>query len=272
MILPPCRICRHEAHYAMKLPKESKNRYLLATMTNEPFQPVRLYYSIPDRQFVTEKLRALKCMVEAPPEGCWQWLFHAEAASLRFPGGYDDVPKEKRPIVLGRIRFPNNGGMMLQTNSIPRAIEGARFFGPRLGPEVVAMRFRIVNRCFAAGEGKLDELMKSLDQDVTVIDPREAEAAFRREFKEVRTMQDAERAAAEMVERRLASREDVPMVEDFPLAPEEETPEFRDLATALQLRFVRAVEHWQGNTHLTLSAIIVRTLKENGQTRSGRQG
>jgi hypothetical protein len=237
---------------------------LLATMTNEPFQPVRLYYSIPDRSFVTRKLRALKCMIEVPPDRCWQWLFHAEAASIRFPAGrYDDVPREKRPIVLGRIRFPKDDGMTLQTNSIPRAIEGARFFGPRLGAEVVAMRVRVVNRCFAAEEGVPDELMKTLDRDVTVIDWREAENAVRREFKGIRTRQDAERAAREFLERRLASGEDVPLVEDFPLVPEDETPEFRELATTLQLRGVRALEHWQGNTHLTLAAIIVRTVKEN---------
>jgi hypothetical protein len=100
-----------------------KPRCLLATMTNEPFQPVRLYYSIPDRSFVTRKLQALECMVEEPPEQCWQWLFDSEAASLRFAaGGFDDVPKQKRPIVLGRIRFPKPNGMTLQTNSIERAI------------------------------------------------------------------------------------------------------------------------------------------------------
>ena len=232
-------------------------------MTGEPFQPVRLYYSIPDRLFVVKKLRAMKCMLEVPTERCWQWLLQGEAAALRFPGGYDAVPKEKRPIVLGRIRFPKDDGMTLQTNSIPRAIEGARFFGPRLGPEVIAMRCRMVNRCFAANEGKLKDLMETLDRDVTVIEPREAEAAVRREFAGVRTLLDAERAAAEFVERRLKSREDVPLVEDFPLAPEEETPDFRDLTTTLQLRGVRALEHWQGNTHLTMAAIIVRTIKEN---------
>lgn len=257
----------------MKLSKDPKKKRLLATMTNEPFQPVRLYYSIPGRSFVTGKLRALKCMIEVPPERCWQWLFHAEASSLRFPaGGYDDVPKERRPIVLGRIRFPKNDGMTLQTNSIPRAIEGARFFGPRLGPEVVAIRLRVVNRCFAADEGRREALMKILDRDVTVIDPREAEAALMREFKDVRTVQDANRAAAKMMERKLASREDVPMVEDFPLAPEEETPDFRHLATTLQLRSIRAFEHWRGNTHLTLSAIIMRTFKENALTCGDRRG
>jgi len=92
---------------------------------------------------------------------CWQWLFHAEAASLQLAAGYDAVPVEKRPIVLGRIRFPKNGGMTVQTNSIDRTIGAARFFAPHLGPQVVAMRCRLVNRCFAADEGRPDKLMKT---------------------------------------------------------------------------------------------------------------
>jgi hypothetical protein len=253
-------------------PKNPKYRRLLATMTQEPFQPVRLYYAIPDRAFVTAKLRGLKCTVEPPAERCWQWLFHAEAASLRFAAGYDEVPKEKRPIVLGRLRFPKSGGMTLQTNSILRAIEGARFFGARLGPEVVALRCRVVNRCFAADEGDSDELLKTLDQNVTVIDPRVAEAAFKRKFEGVRTRQDAERVAAESLEQTIKSKEDVPMVEDFPLAPEEETPDFQHLATGLQLRLVRAVEHWRGNTELTLAAIIIRAVEEGARTAATAKG
>jgi len=242
-------------------------------MTNEPFQPVRLYYAVPDQPLVIRKLTALRCMVEAPIERCWQWLFHAEAASLRFPAGsYDDVPKEKRPIVLGRIRFSERGAMTLQTNSIERAIAGARFFAPRLGPEVVAMRYRLVNRWFAAHEGQPDQLMATLDRDVTIIDPRVAEAALRSQFAGVRSMQDAERAAAESLEQRLERKEDVPMVEDFPLAPEEETPDFKHLATGLQFRFIRALEHWRGNTHLTLTAIIVRTVEQSMQDRGSHQG
>lgn len=62
------------------------------------------------------------------------------------------------------------------------------------------------------------------------------------------------------------------MVEDFPLAPEEETPEFQHLATGLQFRLVRAVEHWRGNTHLTLTAIIVRTVEEGMRARGNHQG
>jgi hypothetical protein len=251
----------------MPKPKEAEGRYLLATMTKEPFQPVRLYYSIPGRAFVTQRLRSLRCVVEVPSERCWQWLFDAEAASLPIGLGYDAVPKERRPIVLGRIRFPEDGGMTVQTNSGDRAIAAAKFFALHLGREVVAMRVRVVNRFFAADEGEINELMKTLDRDVTVRDPREAELAMSREYKGVRTMQDAERVARASLERKLASKEDVPMVEDLPLAPEEETPEFRDLATTLGFRFVRAFEHWKGNTHLTLTAIIVRMVEEGARKR-----
>lgn len=251
----------------------AKDRHLLVTMTNEPFQPVRLYYHVAlDRALVLQKLAGLRCVVEAPSERCWQWLFHAEAASLRFPGGgYDDVPENKRPIVLGRVRFPEPGTMTLETNSLERAIAGARFFAPRLGPAVVAMRCRLVNRCFAAHEGQPDQLMTTLDQNVTVIDPRVAEAALERRFAGVRSTRDAERAAAESVQQRLERKDDVPMVEDFPLAPEEETPDFTHLATGLQFRLVRAVEHWRGNTDLTLAAIIVRTVEQSMRDRSSPQ-
>ena len=255
----------------MKFKREERQERLLATMTNEPFQPVRLYYAIPDQSSVVSKLEKLGCVVEVSRERCWQWLFLAEAASLRFAGGdYDSVPKDRRPIVLGRIRFPRQNAMTLETNSFERAITGARFFASRLGAGVVAMRCRMVNRCFPAGEGELPELMATLDRDVTVIDPREAEAALKRELEGVRPGRDAARAAAEFVERRLESREDVPMVEDLPLAPEEETPNFQHLANTLQLRFVRAVEHWRGNTHLTLTDIIVRAVEESMRAGSAR--
>ena len=52
------------------------------------------------------------------------------------------------------------------------------------------------------------------------------------------------------------------MVEDFSLVPEEETADFQQLANTLQFRFIRAVEHWRGNTHLTLTAIILKTLEQ----------
>lgn len=218
-------------------------------MTKEPFQPVRLYYRIASRSSVIAQLRKLRCMAEEPAERCWQWLYHGETTPLTFGlSNYDDVPRDRQPIVLGRIRFPKSGGMTFQSNSVERAVQAAKFFGPRLGPKVVATRCRVINRCFAADEGTGDELMNELDRNVTVIDPRDAEAQMTDDFKDARSMEDAERIAAERIEKKLKSGKDVPMVEDFPLAPEEETPDFQHLAMTLNLRYMRAAEHWGGNT------------------------
>jgi hypothetical protein len=60
--------------------------------------------------------------------------FQAESASLRFGGGYEDVPRERRPVILGRIRFPTNTRMVLQTNSVAREIVGARLLHRTSGP------------------------------------------------------------------------------------------------------------------------------------------
>jgi hypothetical protein len=243
--------------------KRASQSHLLMTLTNEPFQPVRLYYSILDRLRISKKLGNLACITEAPEERCWQWLFQAEAASLRFGAGYEDVPKERRPIILARVYFPTDSRMVLQTNSIERAIGAANFFAPYLGAECTAIRCRIVNRLFAAEEGRREELMKTLDHNVTVIDPREAEAAFAQDFADARTMAATEQIAAERLERRLQRKEDVPLVEDFPLAPEEETPDFAHLRFTLQLRLLRAMEHWRGNTEVTLPALIVRMVEQD---------
>ncbi len=257
----------------MKSKHKRQQRGLLATMTNEPFQPVRLYYAISSDSEAVSKLSTLDCVVEAPHEACLQWLYHGETASLQFSAGsYDKIPKEKRPIVLGRIRFPNTHSMSLETNSIERAIHGAKFFSQKLGPRTTAIRCRVVNRCFAADEGSQEKLLAVLDQNVTVIDPRETEAALERALKNVKPGRDADRAFDEFFKQRVESRkDDVPMVEDFPLAPEEETPDFMHLTYALHFRLVRAVEHWNGNTHQTLAAIIQRTVEE-GLSAHGQKG
>jgi len=115
--------------------RPARERHLVVTMTNEPFQPARLYYSVPDRALVIRKLKVLQCRVEVRSERNWQWLFHAEAASLQFPaGGYDDVPASKRPIILGRIRFPAHGTMTLETTRSSARSRGDGSSVPGSGP------------------------------------------------------------------------------------------------------------------------------------------
>lgn len=221
-------------------------RTLMVTLTKEAWQPVRLYYAIADRSAVDKRLRRLKCMLERPEEGCWEWLYEAESASLSFGrAGHDAVPPERRPVVLGRIRFPSPGCMTLQTNSTGRALAAVGFFASRLGAGCTPVRCRIVNRLFSAGEGSLEELMSRLDQDVTVRDLRSAPER-----------EDAQHAYE------LLDPQDMPPVEDFQLPGKEDAPGFPYLKMSLTLRSALAWEHWQGHTELSMAELMMHLARQ----------
>lgn len=117
-------------------------------------------------------------------QACWNWLYKAEAANLGLAVAWNQVPAEKTPIILGRIRFPRSDCMTLEVNSIPRAIAG--------------------------DEGE---------------------------------MRDS------WIRQRISITEDVPLVEDLPLYPEEEHPGFLEPYNILTLPEMRALEHRRRRDH-----------------------
>jgi len=233
-------------------------------MTGEPFQPVRLYYSLPKKAATTRIFLALRCVVEAESGG-WLWHYDEEAAALKFSRPRQELPEEVHPIILGRFRFPSKDRMVLEVRSGERAIEAAKFFGPMFGPTVVLRRLRMINRFFEASEAAvgLDRLDKLLDANVVCIDPTVTEAAIEAALAGAKTQEEKQRAYFSYCEER--RKIDVPLVEDLPLHPEEETTDFRDLGMTLRFRGLRAFEHWKGNTHLTLAEVIHRVVEDGGR-------
>lgn len=243
---------------------QSPDRPLLTTTTGEPYQPVRLSYSVPSKGFVTNVFCRLRCMAEDRDGGRWGWFLRAEAESMTFANPPVKPPVEMDPVLLGVFRFPKSGGMTLQVRSFSRAIEASRFFGPILGPKVVARRARVINRLFDGNEltDGLDALDRHLDRNVTVIDPRETEETMARYMAGAKTAEERRQAYERYHEDQRRERRDVPLVEDFPLAPEEETADFMHLKTTLRLREIRAYEHWIGNTHVILRDVIERLVTQ----------
>jgi hypothetical protein len=240
------------------------DRTLLATVSGEPFQMVRLFYTIPSKSFVTRILSKLRCIEEDREGGRWVWLYTAEAEGLTFGRPRAEIPAQFHPIVIGALRFPKKGTMTLELRSFERAIAAARFFAPLLGPRVVARRARVINRLFDAREAARgpEEIERHMDRDVTVIDPRVTEERMQSYLAGARTQDEARRAFERYHEAERRERRDVPPVEDFPLAPEEETPDFTHLAMTLRLRSIRAIEHWNGNTHVILRDIVERLVEQ----------
>ena len=231
---------------------------LLATVTGEPFQPVRLYYTVPSESVATKSLSGLRCIDEDKRGRCWVWLYDDEAASLTFERPRKDLPADVHPIVIGRFRFPQKTCMTLDVRSAERAIEAAKFFAPILGSCVVLARLRVINRWFQVREASdgLDRLDKLLDANVVRTNLTGARDAIAQAISAPGTEMGDEGTLA-------ARLEDVPLVEDLPLIAEDVAQNFGDLRLALRLRAERVHEHWQGNTGVTL-ADIIRQAAERG--------
>ena len=234
-----------------------KQRTLIVTSTGELFVPTRLTFRIDSCARARRSLRAMQCMKPVGKDRFeWQLAGEAEELGVPIPSG---IPAGQA-LILGHVSLHKKRGsetMRLECRSTKRILLGAHFFTKHI-PNSVPVNARVINRLFAHSEGSPEALLERLDQNVTVID---VEANIRRseerwDAANIRTMADAERHAARDIEERIASRKDVPEVEDFPLAPEEETPDFYHLRTTFMLREMRAMRRWNGED-VTLPEIIL---------------
>src|SRR5262245_40877270 len=109
------------AHATSAFSSANQTRTLLVTMTGEPFQPVRLYYSVPNKVAATRIFIALRCMAKEA-SGAWLWHYDEEACAIKFVRPRHELPEEVHPIILGRFHFPAKDRMVLVVRSGERAI------------------------------------------------------------------------------------------------------------------------------------------------------
>src|SRR5574339_347635 len=74
--------------------KEMADQSLLATMTGEHFQPVRLHYKVMNRPGLLRAFEKLRCLDYDSTRKRWVWLYAHEAKRLRFQRSYAQFPKE----------------------------------------------------------------------------------------------------------------------------------------------------------------------------------
>ncbi len=124
---------------------------MACTMTGEPYQPVRLYYQIKQKNALLGRFKRLRCIDFAPTKNCWVWLYHEEAKKLKFTKSYGELPKEYRPIILGYLRVKNESELLVDVRSFQRGIQAILFFDQKINRRLARLeKMRIVNKLFPA--------------------------------------------------------------------------------------------------------------------------
>ncbi len=231
------------------------NQPLLATITGEHFQPVRLHYKVLKRPGLVRAFKTLRCLDYDSARKRWVWLYGHEAKNLRFEKSYAQLPKDLHPIVIGAFFLRTEETLLLDLRSCDRALLAIPFFDTHLPRRLVELEYaEIVNRLFPATETNVkltpDALFDSridtgFDSDALL--QRLAEKAA-----DVKGPEEKLRMVLENLESR--ARESLPEIERLPVHYAQDGIDGLELA--LRLRQLVAMEHWRGNREYTLSDAI----------------
>jgi hypothetical protein len=233
---------------------------LLATMTGEHFQPVRLHYKVLNRPGLLRAFEKLRCLDYDSTRKRWVWLYAHEAKRLRFQKSYAQFPKELHPIVIGSVFLRSKETLLLDLRSCERAMLAIPFFDSHLPRRLVELEdAEVVNRLFPATKANLqlspDALFDS--QIGTGIDQ---EALVQRLTEKVAHIQNPEeRFELALEDLKSRANEPLPEIERFPVHYAVDGIEGFKLA--LRLRQMVAMQHWLGHPEYTLGDAIQSVAK-----------
>ena len=233
---------------------------LLATMTGEHFQPVRLHYRVLNRTGLLRAFEKLRCLDYDPTRKRRVWLYAHEAKRLRLQRSYAQFPKELRPIVIGAFFLRSKEALLLDLRSCERALLAIPFFDRHLPRKLVDLEeAEVVNRLFPATEANQRLTPDALfDSRVgTGLDPEALVQRLAEKTAGARNPAEKTRIALEDLQSR--TKQPLPEIERFPVHYAEDG--IGGFEVALQLRQMVAMQHWLGNPEYTLGDAIQSVAK-----------
>jgi hypothetical protein len=227
-------------------------KQLLATVTGEFFQPVRLHYKVFDQRGLLKAFQKLRCLGFDQTQQRWVWLYDHEAKKLRFQQSYAQIPKHLLPLGIGSV-FLRGDDLLLDLRSCERAKLAIPFFDRHIPRKVAKVTdAEVVNKLFSAEHLKVTPTEIFDQMKSTVRDP-DAEVQRLAELTAgVQGPEEKLRVAFE--DMRARARQPLPEVERFPTNFYEDGIEA--FGTTLQMRQMVAMQHWLGNTEYSPFDVI----------------
>lgn len=238
-------------------------RVLAVTTTGEFFQPVRIVFDVLDPGALSVALGRLDCVQPDATHQRSVWLWADEARRISFKVPFEDLPAELHPIVLANLR-ERGATWIVDVRSVERALEALRFFTSHLPRKAVRpSHLLVVNKLSPALEAyksgrSLDDYLDREAAPLVQIEALFAEA--KRAAKAARGVAGRMDAALKVLED--AARRPTPELERIDLDEDIAEEDFATLKMTLGVRSLLALEHWNGNTHLTQHDVLKRVSDE----------
>jgi len=150
-----CCLAKSE-NTAQPIKDEKPASVIICTLTDELFQPIRLYYHIDNKEELIACLKHLKCVDYNQNINTWAILYEKEAGKLNLNIPAKKVPKKARPLIIAKITL--HGQIMhIDLRSIERAVAIVEFIDQKIKRDYVKISYMTIYNALFKVKNK-DEL------------------------------------------------------------------------------------------------------------------
>lgn len=227
-----------------------KEKSFLVTATGEPYQIVRVHFSVKNKKKLLETLSRLRCFVYSRNLKQWKWFCKDEAQTFNFSESYALLSKKTVPLVLGTVQFAAaTSEMFFDVISFERATKGIVFFDKYIKRSYARVTdIEVVNKLFEASNAWMprhDDYFDVHETHKTL-----PEVLINRLSMIASSIDDPKsRASLSYSYLEKMAKEPLAEVERFPTYYYEDGIE--KIQASLRMRHFIALQHWYGRTDYT---------------------
>lgn len=233
----------------------------LTTITDESYQPARIYYQVGQKNAVLGRFKRLRCIDYDIAQNRWVWLYKEEAKNIKFTESYQDIPKQYRPVVLGYFTFEGDTELRLDVCSLERAIAAISFFDQKINRRLAkVIKIKVVNKFFPTSltEEEMSRHHTVFFEEREAVNPKNEMEKLEEIAAQYENPEERREATFDYFEK--VQKKTLPEIEEI----ETDFYEFgiESVAMSLRMKTIEAREHCRGNKNFSQFDII-ETLLEN---------
>lgn len=238
----------------------------LTVETGEAYQPIRLTFTLQQKEKLIERLNSLKCCEKNPTTNSWNWFWKDECNDLHFESISAFKKKPDAPLRLGTLSIRDNN-LYINLPTFKRACLAVPFFDRMIDRKVALVsKADFINKVFGTDERLphgFAELFKEEELEKIV---RQRIADYEKIEDKVGHAQSAEEAFTILNDYTIKeTKKRLPFAERYVFENiNGQDPDiiFLGFYIFLRGRELVAIRRWTGEIGITLSDVIDETLEE----------
>jgi hypothetical protein len=244
--------------------KDLDSSTLLMTITEEFFQPARIYYDVYDQVALQNIFLDLKCMDYDDQKDRWVWNYTDEAKNIHFKRSWSELPKDTHPLVIGSLYAPKENQMYIDVNSFERVPAAVRFFSDRIDQKIAEVtHMQLYNKISRVRDGIPDH--HQLFEEILSHRP-DPDAEMHALITEAKESGNLEKLRDHIFKEQYEkSKHEIATIETmkiyYDIGHEEDCLE--TIQGGLRMRTAVALEHDRGNTDFTFNDFLNKAFNLN---------